>query len=189
LTSDNITIPSIDSLFTQLGTYQIVLWVYQNNSGINRNVFNFGGGGSNRHNLNFDGTGIGFNRYNGSNYVAKKITSPGTNRWIKIVCKNNAGVMTLKVNNNIATDTNNNYAASPGLNNLLYIGYPNSTTNGSGSIDGKLDEFRVYSALTSDNYDTTEYNNQNDPASFLNIELYENIDTRRSFFLDTCTLA
>lgn len=143
LTVDRVEISNLLSLFAQLGTYSISCWVYLNATGTNRNIWHFNGGVSNRHSLQITGSTIGFQRYNGSSYSGKKGTYPGISGWHHIVCVNNAGTMLLYVNGVELTTSGNNYAVGPS-GNVLTIGYPNSTTNGSGSIDGKVDEFRIY---------------------------------------------
>jgi len=55
-------------------------------------------------------------------------------------------------------------------NNDLVIG---NTANTARTWDGKIDEFRIYDGILSSGWITTEYNNQNDPASFYTVGTQE----------------
>lgn len=170
LDTDNVTVPNLAAILTQLGTFQINCKVYLDANGSNRNVWNFGGGSSNRINLVINAVNAHFSRYNGSGYIAKSLGGLSLlNGWHNIICKNNGGTMTLKVDDVTATNTTNAYVVQTNTN-LLSIGYPGSTQDGSGSMDGKIDEFRVLSSLTSDDYDSAEYANQSDPGTFYVVE-------------------
>jgi len=147
--TSNITITGLSSVFTQLGTYTVSCWIYPTILGTNRNIWNFGGVGSNRHNLNLSSTLLGFQRYNGTSYTARmSSTIFSINNWYHIVCVNNNGTLSLYVNTNTNGINSNQYAITDGSNNL-YIGYPNGTTNGSGSFYGLIDDVRVYNRAIS----------------------------------------
>ena len=143
-TIEKIEVSGLSSIFTQEGSYTVSCWVKQNSTGTNMNVWNFNGDGSNRHNLNFAGTSIGFQRYNGTSYVAKRFqgVTGVVGEWVHVVCVNDAGAISLYLNGVAATNTGNEYAVA-NSGDVLSIGYPNSTLNGSQSIDGKIDEFII----------------------------------------------
>jgi len=52
----------------------------------------------------------------------------------------------------------------------LSIGNSPTTTR---TWDGKIDEFRIYNGMLSAGWISTEYNNQNDPASFYTVGTQE----------------
>ena len=159
LDTDKIVIDNLETTFTQLGSYTVSCWVKQDATGTNMNVWNFAGSGSNRHNLNFDSTSIGFQRYDGGDYTGIRVSSAtDVGEWMHIVCVNNAGTLTLYKDGSSVGSSGNNYAATINDDNF-YIGYPDVATNGTQSFDGTIDDVRIYDTVLTATDVTALYTN------------------------------
>lgn len=144
--TDTVSATGFGGVFTQAGTYSVALWVYLNSTASNMNVWNFGGGSANRHNLLMDSASFYYQLYNGTSYVGKNGTNLGLNTWHNVVCTNNNRTVDLYINGVLATSTGAGYAVTT-TGNILYFGYPGSITNGSRAIDGYISDVKIYSRV------------------------------------------
>ena len=177
-TSDNIVIDDLDYLFTQLGTYTISCWIKRNSSGTNANIWNFGGNGSNRHNLNWNNGILGFQRYDGSSYTGIKLDNFNTNDiWYHIICENDAGTLKLYIDNIESGYSGFQYAVTDGSDNF-YIGYPNIGINGSQGLHGQIGDVRIYNRVLSTDERTSIYNSGLGLTSNTNIQEIANGEDR-----------
>lgn len=157
-TTSVVSAAGMASIFTQAGTYSVALWVWLDSSASNMNVWNFGGSNTNRHNLVIDVNGLYFQLYNGA-YVYKSSTHPGLSTWIHVVCTNNNRTTTMYTNSVAATGGVGGYAAVF-ASNLLYLGYPNSSTNGTRALDGKISDVKIYNRVLTQAEVTQMYNHE-----------------------------
>ncbi len=106
---------------------------------------------------------------NGAGGAGKSITAPSTNTWFYYAGRYNR----LSTPNLMLTLNNSNYTGTATLGTSITNGI--SVGAGEWNVGATLDEIRYSNQLLTDNYLLTEYNNQNDNASFFTLSAIENI--------------
>lgn len=140
---------NLTSLFTQWWDFTVALMIKQLSSWINRNIWSWLWGWSNRFWLSVDWNQLWFMRYNWSTYVGKTVDFlQDVNYWTTIICVCKWWVLTLYRNGIDVWTSWNNYLLNPSWD-LFCLGYANDTTNGSWAINADMEEIRIYNTALS----------------------------------------
>lgn len=148
--TDQILSTAITGVFTQTWTYTVSCWLKQTSPWVNRFVWSFQWGSSNRIALVSHTNDFSFNRYNWTSYTSSSLAG-WVSLWARIhlVCRSDWWTLKLFKNGVAAAWTSQIYAQWQS-GNVISIWYPGATTNWAWSIAWNIDNVKVRNRALSD---------------------------------------